>query len=59
MDSGSVVAELKRLISCDGRALLQNYNLLRPLVEQMVMTAAIADIDVSEEAMNGARLELL
>lgn len=59
MDSGSVVAELKRLISSDGRALLQNYNLLRPLVEQMVMTAAIADIDVSEDAMNDARLELL
>ena len=59
MDSGSVVAELKRLISSDGRALLQNYNLLRPLVEQMVMTAAIADINVSEDAMNDARLELL
>lgn len=59
MDSGSVVAELKRLISSDGRALLQTYNLLRPLVEQMVMTAAIADVDVSDGEIDDARLALL
>ena len=59
MDSGSVVTELKRLISSDGRALLQTYNLLRPLLEQMVMTAAIADIDVSDGEIDDARLALL
>ena len=59
MDLGSVVAELKRLISAEGQALLQDYNLLRPLVEQMVITAATADIDLNEDQMNAARLDLL
>lgn len=59
MDSGSVVAELKRLISAEGRTLLQNHNLLRPLVEQMVMSAAIAGIAVSAEELDAARLDLL
>ena len=49
MDSGSVVADLKRLISAEGRSLLQSHNLLRPLVEQMVTSVAIADVAVTEE----------
>ena len=48
MDSGSVVADLKRLISAEGRSLLQSHNLLRPLVEQMVTSVAIADVAVTE-----------
>jgi len=59
VDSGSVLAELKRLISSDGRTLLRNHNLLRPLVEQMLITAAIAEIPVSDDALEQARLDLL
>ena len=59
MDSGSVVADLKRLISAEGRSLLQSHNLLRPLVEQMVTSVAIADVAVTEEELDAARLDLL
>ena len=59
MDSGSVVADLKRLISAEGRSLLQSHNLLRPLVEQMVTSVAIADVAVTEEEFDAARLDLL
>ena len=59
MESGSAVAELKRLIGSDGRALLQRYNLLRPLVEQMVTSEAIAQTPVEDEEMQQAKLGLL
>ena len=59
MDSGSVVADLKRLISAEGRSLLQSHNLLRPLVEQMVTSVAIADVAVTTEELDAARLDLL
>ena len=59
MDSGSVVADLKRLISAEGRSLLQSHNLLRPLVEQMVTSVAIADVAVTTEDLDAARLDLL
>ena len=59
MDSGSVVADLKRLISAEGRSLLQSHNLLRPLVEQMVTSVAIADVAVTEEVLDRSRQDLL
>ena len=59
MESGTAVSELKRLIGAEGRSLLQGYNLLRPLVEQMVTSDAIAETPVSDEALDEARMNLL
>ncbi len=59
MESGTAVSELRRLIGAEGRSLLQDYNLLRPLVLQMVTSDAIADTPVSDESMDQARLQLL
>ena len=59
MDSERVVFELRRNISAEGRALLKDNNLLRPLVEQMVTTEAIQECPVSEEALDDARQDLL
>ena len=44
---------------CRGRSLLQSHNLLRPLVEQMVTSVAIADVAVTEEALDRSRQDLL
>ena len=54
-----MVSELRRNISAEGRALLKDNNLLRPLVEQMVTTEAIQECPVSEEALDDARQDLL
>ncbi len=59
MDSERVVSELRRNISSEGRALLKDNNLLRPLVEQMVTKEAIQECPVSEEALDDARQDLL
>ena len=59
MASGSAVAELKRVIGSDGRALLQRFNLLRPLVEQMVIAEAISQTPVDDDSMMQARQGLL
>tara|TARA_B100000900_G_scaffold7017_1_gene5949 strand:+ start:166 stop:921 length:756 start_codon:yes stop_codon:yes gene_type:complete len=59
VDSERVVSELRRNISAEGRALLKDNNLLRPLVEQMVTTEAIQECPVSEEALDDARQDLL
>ena len=59
MDRGSVVPELTRVIGVEGRALLARFSLLKPLVEQMVTSEAIADVVVSAEQLEQARLGLL
>ena len=59
MDRGTVVPELQRAIGYGGRALLDRFNLLKPLVEQMVTSRAIAHVVVSEEQLEQARLGLL
>jgi len=59
VDSERVVSELRRNISAEGRALLKDNNLLRPLVEQMVTKEAIQECPVSEEALDDARQDLL
>ena len=57
--SGTVVPKLRRAISAEGRALLDGFDLLKPLVEQMLTREAIADIAVSEEQLDEARQGLL
>ena len=47
------------MIGAEGRALLKQFNLLRPLVEQMLISDAIADVEVSEEQLEEGRLGLL
>ena len=59
MDRGTVVPELQRVIGVEGRALLDQYNLLRPLLEQMLISKAIAHVIVSDEQLDQARLGLL
>ncbi|MDO6351039.1 peptidylprolyl isomerase [Synechococcus sp. YX-04-1] len=59
MNSGTVVPELQRTIGAEGRALLDRFNLLKPLVEQMVTSQAISHVVVSEEQLEQARLGLL
>ena len=43
----------------DGRSLLRKYNLLKPLVEQMITSEAIAGVPVPADALEKAKLELL
>ena len=59
MDRGTVVPELQQLIGVEGRALLDRFNLLKPLVEQMLITQAISDVVVPVEQLEQARLGLL
>ena len=54
-----MVPELRRAIGAEGRALLKRFNLLTPLVEQMVTREAIAVVEVSEEQLEKGRLGLL
>lgn len=54
-----MVPELQRTIGAEGRALLDRFNLLKPLVEQMVTSEAIADVVVAAEQLEQARLGLL
>ena len=59
MDRGTVVPELQRVIGVEGLALLDLLKLLKPLVEQMVSSQAIAHVVVFEEQLDQARLGLL
>ena len=59
MDGGTTLPELRRAIGADGRSLLRRYNLLKPLVEQMITSEAIAGVSVPEDALETAKLELL
>ena len=54
-----MVPNLKRSIGANGRALLARFSLLKPLVEQMVISEAIAKIEVSQEQLEQAQLGLL
>jgi parvulin-like peptidyl-prolyl isomerase len=54
-----VVPDLQRLISAEGRALLHRFNLLKPLVVQMLTREAISHVLVSDEQLEQARLGLL
>ena len=59
MEGGTTLPELRRAIGADGRSLLRKDNLLKPLVEQMITSEAIAGVEVSAEALEKAKLELL
>ena len=59
MDGGTTLPELRRSIGAEGRDLLRRYNLLQPLVEQMITTEAIAGASVPKDALEKAKLELL
>ena len=59
MDGGTTLPELRRAIGPDGRSLLRKYNLLKPLVEQMITSEAIAGVPVPADALEKAKLELL
>jgi parvulin-like peptidyl-prolyl isomerase len=59
VEGGTTLPELRRAIGADGRTLLRKYNLLKPLVEQMITSEAIAGVEVSAEALEKAKLELL
>ena len=54
-----MVPELRRAIGAEGRALLNRFNLLTPLAEQMVTREAIAGVEVSENQLEEGRLGLL
>ena len=50
VDRGTVVPELTRAIGVERRALLTRFSLLKPLLEQMVISEAIAQAEVSESS---------
>ena len=54
-----MVPDLQRLISAEGRALLHRFNLLKPLVVQMLTREAISHVLVFDEQLEQARLGLL
>ena len=54
-----MVQRLKRAISSAGRTLLDQFNLLKPLVEHMVTSEAMVDVVVSADQLENARLDLL
>ena len=59
VQKGTLVPNLRRAISAEGRSLLDRFNLLRPLVKQMVINEAIAHVLVSQAELEQARLGLL
>ena len=59
MDAGTTLPELSRRIGSEGRDLLRQYNLLQPLVEQMITTEAVAGCSVPPDALEKAQLDLL
>ena len=59
MNRDAVVQRLQRVIGAAGRNLLDQFNLLTPLVEQMVTSEAIVDVVVSTDQLENARLDLL
>ena len=50
---------LQRAIGPSGRTLLDQFNLLKPLVEQMVAGEALVDVVISADQLEKARLHLL
>ena len=59
MDSGSVVPEIRRAFGKQGQALLARFNLLKPLVEKMIIRNVASHINVAEDQLQEARLGLL
>ena len=59
MTREAVVQKLRQTIGAEGQALLHEFNLLTPLIKQMVANEAIADIVVTPEQLEEARQGLL
>ena len=55
----AVIQKLQRAIGAAGRTLLDQFNLLKPLVAQLVTSEAIVDVVVSADQLENARLDLL
>ena len=59
MDNGSVVPEIRRAFGRQGQALLTRFNLLKPLVEKMIIRDVASHINVADDQLQEARLGLL
>ena len=59
MNRRSVVLKLRRAIGSEGQALLGSFNLLQPLVKQMLICEAMADVLVSQEQLQHAQISFL
>lgn len=59
MTREAVVQKLRQTIGAEGQALLDEFNLLTPLIKQMVANEAIADIVVTPAQLEEARQGLL
>lgn len=59
MDCVNVVPDLRRVIGAEGRALLKSFDLIDPLLRKMITEAVLSQVDVSNEELEQARLELL
>ena len=59
VETGTTVQDLSRVISPEGRQLLQHHNLLRPLIEKMVIDETTAAAVVTDEKLAEAKLGLL
>ena len=55
MDCPQVLPDLKRVIGGEGRALLHRFDLLHPLVEQMVTQAVLAEVEISDQDLYEGR----
>ena len=55
MDCRSVVQKLRRAVGSEGQELLISFNLLQPLVKQMLICDAIAGVVVSKEELQDAQ----
>lgn len=59
MDCVNVISDLRRVIGAEGRALLKSFDLIDPLLRKMITEAVLSQVDVSNEELEQARLELL
>jgi parvulin-like peptidyl-prolyl isomerase len=59
VDCVNVVVDLRRVIGAEGRALLKSFDLIDPLLRKMITEAVLSQVDVSNEELEQARLELL
>ena len=56
MDCRSVVQKLRRAIGSEGQELLISFNLLQPLVKQLLICDALAGVVVSKEELHDAQI---
>ena len=54
-----VVQNLQRVLGAEGKALLRKFDLLKPLIKQMVIHEAIAEDVITEAQLEEARAHLL